>query len=341
MGGDLLAAARGKLLQGFLGHGQHAAGAAGAIVEQIGSGLDLVGDRQKDELGHQSHGVPRGPVLASLLVVLFVEAAHQFLEDRAHGVVVQARAEDGAISAPDRIGTQIDVGGGEFLDQSAKRVGLGQARDLVAELEAIEDVLHVGGKTVEPGAEVGFELLAAGSRAKVTQGERRNVVEGLAGRLAQSGILLDDAGGIERSLHFENGRLAIFEHGIETAQHCHRQDHVAVLAAHVKVAQHIVRDAPDVVRDPAEAAVAHRISPTNFSLYSSSSATVILLLGIVGPSIWIVRAVFCPTLRKVERHGRHQTPSKYSETASASHRSQKQRWPRKIGQRYKWILSLI
>ena len=51
----------------------------------------------------------------------------------------------------------------------------------------------------------------------------------------------------------------IVEHGLfvgsaprPAPQHGHRQDHIAVLAAHIKVAEDIVGDAPDVVRDPVE-----------------------------------------------------------------------------------------
>ena len=45
VGGDLLAVFLGELLQRLFADRQHAAGAAGAVVEQIGAGLDLVGDR--------------------------------------------------------------------------------------------------------------------------------------------------------------------------------------------------------------------------------------------------------------------------------------------------------
>jgi hypothetical protein len=48
VGGDLPAVLPGELLQRFLGNGQHAAGAAGAVVDQLGAGLDLSGDRQQD-----------------------------------------------------------------------------------------------------------------------------------------------------------------------------------------------------------------------------------------------------------------------------------------------------
>ena len=87
---DLLAALRGDRRERLLGDGEHAAGAAGAVVEQVGAGLDLGLDGQEHEVRHQAHGVARRPVLARLLVVLLVELADQLLEDRAHRVVVDA-----------------------------------------------------------------------------------------------------------------------------------------------------------------------------------------------------------------------------------------------------------
>ena len=84
-----------------------------------------------------------------------------------------------------------------------------------------------------------------------------DVVERLPRRLAQGGVLLDHAGVVEGGLHVEDGLLAALQHRVEAAQHGHGQDHVAVLAAHVEVAEHIVGDPPDVVRDPVQVAVAH------------------------------------------------------------------------------------
>ena len=68
-------------------------------------------------------------------------------------------------------------------------------------------VVHTGDRRVRVAAVLDRET-------QVAQGERRDIVESLASRLSQSGILLDDSGGIERGHHFENGRLAVFEHGI-------------------------------------------------------------------------------------------------------------------------------
>ena len=62
---------------------------------------------------------------------------------------------------------------------------------------------------------------------------------------------------VERGLHVEHGLLGRLEHGVEPAQDGHRQDHVAVLAADVEVAQHVVGDAPDEVGDPVQLALFH------------------------------------------------------------------------------------
>ena len=171
MRGDLLAVLLGELLQRLLGDGQHAARAAGAVVEQVGARFDLVGDGQEDQLGHELHGVARRPVLARLLVILLVEAPDQLLEDRPHRVVVEAGMLDRAIAVHDRIGAEVDVRREELLDQRAECVGLGQARDLIAELELLEDVLHVRREAVEVGLEIRLELLLAGAGLEVAQGE--------------------------------------------------------------------------------------------------------------------------------------------------------------------------
>ena len=148
--------------------------------------------------------------------------------------------------------TQVDVVRGELLDQRAQSVGPGELRDQVAELEVLEDVLDVGREPVEVVLEVGPELLLAGPRLQVVQGELRGVVERLARRIPQRFFLLDDPLLVEPGLHAQDSLLRGFQHRVEAAQHGHGQDDVAVLAADVDVAEHVVRDAPDVVGDPVE-----------------------------------------------------------------------------------------
>ena len=249
--GDLLAVGLGDLLERFLRDGQHAAGAAGAVVEQVGAGLDLVGHGQEHEIGHQPDGVAGRPVLAGFLVVLLVEAADEFLEHRAHRVVV----EGGQVA--DRVRAEVDVLVEELLDELPQSVGLREAGNLVAELEVDQDVLHVGREAIEVSLEVVLELLLGGAGLQVAEQERRGVVERLARCGAQGVVLVGDLLAIEGGFHFQHGLLGRLQHGVETAQHRHGQDHVAVLAADIDVAQHVVRDVPDEVGNGVQLGLVH------------------------------------------------------------------------------------
>ena len=174
---------------------------------------------QEDQVRHQLDGIARRPVLAGLLVVLLVEPADQLLEDRAHGVVVEAGMLDRAVAVQDRVRAEVDRRVEELLDQRAERVGLGEARDLVAELEVLEDVLDVRREAVEVGLEVGLELLLAGAGTQVAQREVRGVVEGLAGGLRRAlrpGSVMPASSSIV--LHVEHGLLGRLQHGVEAAQ---------------------------------------------------------------------------------------------------------------------------
>ena len=75
-------------------------------------------------------------------------------------MVVQPRHDDAAIGVLDRVGTQVDVGRCQLFDQRAQGVAIAEPRDLVAELEVLEDLLHVRRKAVQVRFEVGPQLLA-------------------------------------------------------------------------------------------------------------------------------------------------------------------------------------
>ena len=172
-------------------------------------------------------------------------------------MVVEAGIPDRAVSVLYRGGAEVDVRRGELLDERTQGVGLREPRDLVTELEVLENVLYVGREAVEVGLEVGPELLPARAGPEVAQGELRGVVEGLSRRLPEGRVLLDDAGLVEHRLHLEHVRLAIHQHRVQPAQHRHRQDDVPVLAADVEVSEDVVGDPPDIVRDPVQVAVTH------------------------------------------------------------------------------------
>ena len=189
-------------------------------------------------------------MLPGFLIVLFVEAPHELLEDRAHRVVVETRLPERSVAVVDGGGAYVDRGIEELLDERSERIALRETRDLVAEFEIVEDVLYIRRKAVEVRLEVGPELLLACARFEVAQGELGGVVEGLPGCLAQRKVLARDARLIQGRLHIEHGLLCRLEHGVETAQDGHGQDHFTVFAAYVKIAENIVRYSPDKICEP-------------------------------------------------------------------------------------------
>ena len=87
-------------------------------------------------------------------------------------------------------------------------------------------------------------LLLLAARGQVAEPEGGRVVEGLAGRLAQGLVLVRYAGGVHLLLHAEHRFLCRFQNCVKAADDCHGQDDVAVLASHIDVPQHVVRDTP-------------------------------------------------------------------------------------------------
>ena len=242
---DGFAAGGGELAKGLLGDGEHAAGAAGAVVEQVGAGLDFFRDGLEHEAGHEFDGVAGCPVFTGLLVVILVEAADQLLEDGAHGVVVEAGVAEGAVGVANGLGGEVDLGVEELGDEAAEGIGARERGELVAEFEVFEDVLNVFGEAVEVVLKVGEELLLGCAGLQVSQGKLGGVVEGLAGGGGEGGGLLGDAGGVEHGLGVQDGLFGGLEDGIHAAEDAHGQDDVWVFAALEKIAEDIVGDAPE------------------------------------------------------------------------------------------------
>ena len=93
-------------------------------------------------------------MLTGFLVIFLVKLANELLEDRAHGMVVDAAR------------TKIDFRVEKLFDECAKRVGFGKAWDAIAKLEIDQDVLNVGGEAVQIVQEILLELLLAAARLR-------------------------------------------------------------------------------------------------------------------------------------------------------------------------------
>ncbi|OPY18727.1 MAG: hypothetical protein A4E74_00377 [Syntrophus sp. PtaB.Bin075] len=144
MDGNIFAVTLGQLGKTFLRHSEHAAGAAGPVIDQVCAGFDIIGHRQENQVSHELDHIAGREVLTGFFVVFFVEAADQLLEDGAHRVVVECWKQLVAVHVLHWFGTEIDAAVEELFDQVAEDVRLDQRGDLVAELELVENLLDVG-----------------------------------------------------------------------------------------------------------------------------------------------------------------------------------------------------
>ena len=142
------------------------------------------------------------------------------------------------------LGVEVDRAVEELLQQETEHVGIDERGDLVSEPELAEDLLDVGREAVEVRLEVGSKLLLLGLVCEVAEAKGRRVVEGLAGHPAQRSVLADYSHVVQVVFHPQDRILRGLQDGIEAADDRHGQDDVAVLAAHVDVAQNVICDAP-------------------------------------------------------------------------------------------------
>ena len=123
----------------LLGHGQHAARAAGGVVD----GEVPVRDGDIEQLDHQPDDLARGEVFSGLLAALFREAPEQFLVDVAH---LQRRELV-------RAELQFLV----LVQDRGQPVVLHHLADGGAVVEVLDDVVDVLREAVDVGAEVLFQ----------------------------------------------------------------------------------------------------------------------------------------------------------------------------------------
>ena len=235
------------LLDVVLGLGQHPAAAAGRVVDGHHRG-QLAADRVEDEVGHQVDDLPRGEVLPGFLVVLFVELADQLFKDIAHAEVRQA-GHQVAIRVLGVVGRQVDVGGDELFEDVEQDLLVRHVPHLLLQLEAGDDLFDVVAESAEVFLDVGQQDLLVVRRGgvKLLQGPLAGVVEDVTRGGSQGGVV--QFGGLhlfalEVDLR-ENVRFRRLQQGVEAAQDDHRQDHIAVFAADIDVAEAVVGNGPN------------------------------------------------------------------------------------------------
>ena len=216
-----------QLVNAFLHTGKHLARAHGHVVDRHvpGGGQVRVGEEQ---IGHEVDDVAAGEMRPGFLPEGFGKPAHKILEDIA------------AVHRADAVGAEVSLRGVEFLDDEIKGVALHHPLDDVIEVEFLEHILHVGGKSCKIVAEVGLDVLRVGQQ--LVEVEPADVIELVPGRLRQKAV--DDL----ETLDFFIGVLHLLprrrEAVVKPLHHGHGKDDKAVFVGLERAAQHI-RHVPD------------------------------------------------------------------------------------------------
>ena len=230
----------------ILCNGEHTTRSAGPIIAGVSSVLDLIRNRHKDKVSHQFNNITGRPVFAGFLIVLLVELTDQFLENRTHAVVVQTgMLEDGPFFVfVHRVWAEVDVRRYKFFNDCTEDICLDHGVNLIAELELLQNLLHIRRESVKICFKIRFQGLLFRTAGKVAQTERRCIAKSLSSHVAQCRPLVIDTCRIQLFLHIQDSLFTVLQKSIQTADDRHRQDNVAVLAAHIHIPQAVVCNAP-------------------------------------------------------------------------------------------------
>ena len=170
-----------------------------------------------------------GEVLTSLLVVLLIESAQEFLEHRSHVHIVE-RWEWQAVRVILWLIGEVDAWVGDTFDDGKQTVVVGKFASLVIIVEVIQYILHVVAVAAHVFNEVLIEdVVVVGSLVLQTvQCPLGGVIVRELGNVAHY-VLIYLVFGVHFFQLFLHLFLGWFKEGIQSAEHHHRQNDITIL----------------------------------------------------------------------------------------------------------------
>ena len=247
MNGHLFIPACCESQQSVLRNRQHTARSTSAIIARVSCILDLVCNRHENQIRHQLHNVTRCPVFTGFFIIFFVELANKLFKNGAHSVIVQAGMFENRLRLVfvDWLWAQVDIRRYEFLYNSTKNIRFNHRRNLIAEFKLGKNLLYIGRKTIQISLEVLLECLLFGTTGQVFQTEWGRITKCLTGNIIEGRPLVINTCCVQLLLHIKDCRLGIFQHCVQTANDCHGQNHVTILATNINVTQAVIGNTPN------------------------------------------------------------------------------------------------
>ena len=226
-----------ELFEIFARNGEHAASAAGGIVERLdgvwrGEHFIVV---HEEDVDHEPDDFARRVVLPGVLVAGLGEFADDFFKDVAHFQIGNV------------VGMEVAFLLREFLQDNVEDAFLVHTRDFGIEVEPLDDFAHVRRESLQVLAEVRRDVV--GIIEQRLECVRARVVEGMSGDFAKALVHHLGIDPIDRRcLVHRLGDLFLRagQHAVKAPDHCQRQNDVAILMRLVDARQ-LVGDGPDEV----------------------------------------------------------------------------------------------
>ena len=197
---------------------EHPTGAATGIADGADDGLflDDIPIHSDQQQHHEPDDFTGRKVFAGIFVEGFIEPAHQFLKDVAHLMVGNL------------VGMEINDVAGKPLHHQEQQAVIVELGDGVWEVELVQNLPHVIGKTVQVGAQVRCE--AGRIIEQFLEIVFGPVVEGEARSFAELGIEVLQLA-LQLGVRLQDFQLRRRQHAVNAPEHRERQDHVLVFAA--------------------------------------------------------------------------------------------------------------
>ena len=152
----------------------------------------------------------------------------------------------GAILIQNRLIAEVDAWIDKFLNEQPKPILLGKTRNLISEMEFVNDFLHILRESIEVVDEVLPELLLIRSGLQVAQCEVRLIHKGLSSYTAERRININsDSVLLELLLCRYHFIMLRFQNRIKTTDDQHRKNNLPVVAHIIYIYKAIVSDSPD------------------------------------------------------------------------------------------------
>ena len=179
-------------------------------------------------------------------VVLFVEAAEQLLEERAHRVVVEPRQEHVPLVVLHGLDREVDRGIRQLFKHGPQPLLLRELVHPVAHLELVDDVLDVGREAVEVVDDVRLQTLRVDLVLQRLHREGRGIVERMARNGREERFVVGEPRRIAERLLLHHLGLRLLEHHVNAPQHHERKDDLLVVALLERLHQNIICDIPQI-----------------------------------------------------------------------------------------------